>query len=150
MNAQKLNGRWGLVGWVVFGAALVGCSSTLHYAPKATVKAPEADAKIAADVDSGTSITKLSVHAEHLAPPDRLNQGGTAFVAWACKSDNDNKSCSRIGALNYDPGSRKGDLADVTVPMTKFELKITVESMANQADLSGPVVIQQTVGQPAG
>ena len=150
MNAQKLNGRWGFVGWLALGAALWGCSSTLHYVPKGTAKAPEADAKIDADIDTGTSITKLNIVAEHLAPPDRLNQGGAAFVAWACKSDNDNKSCARIGALNYDPGSRKGNLTEVTVPMTKFELKITVESQASQQDLTGPVVIQQTVGAAAG
>jgi hypothetical protein len=144
MNARKLNSRWGLVGWVVFGAALLGCSSTLHYAPKGTAKAPEADAKITADVDSGTSITKLSVHAEHLAPPDRLIQGGTTFVAWACKSGNAN--CTRIGALKYSPDSRKGDLDEVTVPLTKFDLVISVESMPDPQAPSSTVVISQTVG----
>lgn len=143
MNARNSKG-WGLAGWVVLGAALMGCSSTLHYAPKGTNKAPEADAKVTADVDAGTSITKLSVHAEHLAPPDRLNQGGTSFVAWACKSGNSN--CTRIGALKYDPESRKGDLTEVTVPMTKFDLVISVESQPDPQNPSGTVVISQTVG----
>jgi len=144
MNARKMNGGWGLVGSVALLAVLGGCSSTLHYAPKGSAKAPEADAKITADVDTGTSITKLSVKAEHLAPPDRLNQGGTTFVAWACKSGNSN--CTRIGALKYDAEGRKGDLTEVTVPMTKFDLVISVESMPDPQAPSSVVVISQTIG----
>lgn len=142
MKAQNSSGRWGF-GWLMLCAALAGCGGPLHFTPKGTPKAPGADAAITAKVDEKGSITHLSVTAEHLAPPDRLQSGGTAFVVWARKDDS--ATWSRIGALTYDAEGRKGALTEASVPLTAFDLIISIEEQAAPASPSPHVVITQRV-----
>src|SRR4051812_19282768 len=68
-------------------AALTACGGPLHYAPKGTPKAPEADAQVTAEVDEKASMTHLSILAEHLAPPARLQDGASTYVVWTRKND---------------------------------------------------------------
>jgi hypothetical protein len=141
MNARNSTVRWGLMGWMVLCTALTACGGPLLYAPKGTAKAPETDAKIVAKVDAGASITHLTINAEHLAPPDRLNPGGTTFVVWAHKGND----TTRIGALKYDVDGRKGELTEVSVPQTKFELLVSVEQQPDPPAPSAIVVIAQKI-----
>ena len=124
-------------------ALLLACGGPLKFAPKGTPKAPEADAHVVADVDTGANMTHLTVDAEHLAPPGRLQPGGTTYVLWARK--NDGGVWQRIGALVYDEGSRKAQLKDVTVPLVAFDLVISIEKQAAPESPSADVVISQRV-----
>ncbi|MFO0756996.1 MAG: hypothetical protein U0359_10910 [Byssovorax sp.] len=128
---------------LVFSAALVACGGPLKYAPKGTPRAPECDANIVADVNKDSSTTRLEIKAEHLAPPGRLQEGGTTYVVWARKPD---AQWQRIGAIKYDEGGRTGDIAGVSVPFTSFELIISIEKKADPEAPSGDVVISQKVG----
>ena len=130
---------------MVFGLALAACGGPLEYVAKGTPRAPEADAKIVADDNSQTVMTRVSVTAEHLAPPDRLMPGGVSYVVWARKDSS--SQWQRIGALAYSPDSRKGALEEASVPLTSFELIISAEQQGAPAAPSPHVVIQQKVAE---
>lgn len=134
--------RWGL-GGLILCALLAGCGGPLRFAVKGTEKAPGADAAIVAKVDEKASVTHLTINAEHLAPPERLKDGGLKFVVWARK--NDDAPWTRVGALTYDPEARKGEIAEASVPQTSFDLVITVEKEADPASPSPEVVFSQRV-----
>lgn len=128
---------------VLASALLVACGGPLRFAPKGTPKAPEADAHVIADVDEKASITHLTITAEHLAPPGRLQDGGTTYVVWARK--NDSATWQRVGALQYEEGDRKGELKAASVPLTEFDLVVSIEKQATPESPSGDIVIQQRV-----
>jgi hypothetical protein len=142
MKVQNSGRQWGLWGFIL-SAALAGCGGPLHFTPKGTPKAPEADAAIVAKVDEKAAVTHLTIKTEHLAPPDRLQDGGTTFVVWARKDDD--ASWSRIGALTYDAESRKGELGEASVPQTSFDLIISIEKKSDPESPSADVVIKQRV-----
>jgi len=132
-------------GMLALGVALslAACGGPLEYMVKGTPSAPDADAKIVADVNSKTVITTLSIEAEHLAPPDRLMPGATAYVVWARKDSS--SEWQRIGSLQYDTDKRSGSLPTATVPLTTFELIVSAEQQNSPKSPSPHVVIQQKV-----
>lgn len=142
MNARISVGRSGAL-VLALCAVLAGCGGPLKYAPKGTPKAPEADATVVADVDQKTSLTRLTVKVEHLAPPDRLQPGGNTFVVWARKTSA--TTYQRIGALTYDAGNRTGEIVEASVPLTSFEVIVTIENQPAPETPSRDVVILQKV-----
>jgi hypothetical protein len=133
-------------GWAVMAASalLAGCGGPLQYEVRGTPKAADADGKIVAHVDKAAAMTKLVVNLEHLAPPTRLRDGGKTFVVWARKSDKD--TWQRIGALKYDEGDRKGEIAEASVPLVEFDLVVSVEKAPDAASPSPEVIVSQHVG----
>jgi hypothetical protein len=124
-------------------AALAGCGGPLRFALKGTPIAPGSDAAVVAKVDEKSAMTHLNITVEHLAPPDRLQSGGTAFVVWARKDDN--ATWSRVGAINYDADARKGGLSEASVPLMAFDLIISIEEQVAPASPSPHVVFTQRV-----
>ena len=124
-------------------AALAACGGPLRYAPKGTPKAPEADADVTAEIDKNASMTHLTIVAEHLAPPGRLQEDATVFVVWTRK--NDSATWQRIGALEYSEADRKGQLKAASVPLTAFDLVISIEKKPAPESPSGDIVLQQRV-----
>jgi len=141
MNAQRWIGR-GMLS-VAFALALAACGGPLEYAVKGSPRAPDADAKIVAEVNSSTVLTNVSIEAEHLAPPDRLMPGATAFVVWARKDQS--SEWQRIGSLAYDPDKRTGSLPQATVPLTSFELIVSAEQQNAPKSPSPHVVLSQKI-----
>ena len=123
--------------------ALAACGGPLEYAPKPTARAPEADAKIVAEVQKSQGNTKLTLKVIHLAPPARLQDGATTFVVWQRK-DSD-KPWTRIGGLAYKEGDREGKLEEASVPETTFELIVTAEEKADVASPSPAILFEQKV-----
>jgi hypothetical protein len=120
----------------------VGCGGPITYAIKGTPKTPEVDGKIVAGPDKDEVMTTLKINLEHLAPPGRLGSGGT-FVVWA---KIEKRGWQRVAALKYDDGNRKGTLEGASVPVTSFDLQITVEKeAAPEGGPSGDVVLAQHV-----
>ena len=124
-------------------ALLAACGGPLRYAPKGTPKAPETDAHLIAAVDEKAHITHITITAEHLAPPGRLQEGGTTYVVWTRKDDS--SAWQRVGALEYDEGDRKGSLTEASVPFTTFDLVVSIEKQAAPASPSADIVLQQRV-----
>ena len=100
---------------------LVACGGPLKYAPKGPPKALEADAHVIADVDDKASLTHLTVLVEHLAPPARLQSGASTYVVW----------------------TRKNDIKAASVPLTAFDLVVSIEAQAAPESPSGDIVLQQ-------
>jgi hypothetical protein len=137
--------RGSFIKWAL-GAALAatfatGCGGPLTYKIHGSTKAPEIDAVIVADVNKDGSFTTLKINIEHLAPPDRLGSGNT-FVIWTTA---DRHKWHRVGGLKYDDGPRKAMIEGASVPVTAFDLQITVEKDAAPETPSGDVVLLQHV-----
>jgi predicted small lipoprotein YifL len=122
-------------------ASLAGCGGPLTYAVHGTSSAPDADAKIVADVHKDNGFTTLNVTVENLAPPDRLG-GGKEFVVWTKGAV---PKWHRVGSLKYDEGDRKAKMEGASVPTTSFELKVTVEQDPAPELPSDVVVVKQQV-----
>jgi len=135
--------RWKLAGSAaLLAAALTGCGGPLKYAVHGSPKAPEMDANIVADVNKDGNFTNLKIDIEHLAPPDRLGPGGKMFVVW---TKGDKPKWHRVGAMSYDEGGRKSHIEGASVPVTTFDLQVTVEQDAAAEQPSGNVVVFQRV-----
>jgi len=128
------------LGTLITAAMLTGCGA-LTYKIHGSTKAPDMDAVIVAEVNKDSSFTTLKITAENLAPPDRLGDGGT-FVIWTTA---DRHKWHRVGALKYDEGARKAKVEGLSVPVTGFDLQITVEKEAAPETPSGNVVLLQRV-----
>jgi hypothetical protein len=126
------------------GAALAGCGGPLNYAIHGSPKSPELDAGVTAEVRKEQVMTALKITAEHLAPPDRLAGGSTTFVVWA-RGLGDKDVWQRVGAFKYDGGSRKGGLDGASVPLTTFDLSITLERQPAPGSPSNDVLFSQRV-----
>ncbi|WP_437636962.1 hypothetical protein [Sorangium sp. So ce854] len=129
---------------VAFACAMMaGCGGPLRYTPQGMGKAPGADAVVVADVNFDAAMTRLDISAKNLPPPDRLDPAGSAYVVWA-RPDSDSP-WQRVGALNFDADARTGKLKDVSVPLTRFELVISLEKTTNPESPSSELVFKQDV-----
>jgi hypothetical protein len=121
--------------------ALSACGQT--YMVKGMQGAPDADGKITAQVVTANTLTQISIKAEHLAPPERLLAGSTAYIVWARKDSNN--EWIRIAKLDYDAESRKGAVDVATVPLTGFELAISAEQQDMPKSPSTSIVFTQKI-----
>lgn len=129
---------------VVVVLALSGCGP-MKYELRGTPAATGADAVLTAEIVSEQNLTKLSLVATNLPPPERIKEGANTFVVWQRASSE--AVWSRIGALDYSPETRRGTLNDASVPVTAFDLEVTAESDAGGASPSGEVVFTQRVSK---
>jgi len=131
-----------MLGIGILGSVLSGCGGPLTYTIKGSPTAPELDAKIVAEVKSDAGMTTIKIHAEHLAPPERLAEGGKTFVVWM---KGEKPKWHRVGGLAYKEGDRKASIEGASVPVTSFDLLVTVEREASPEQPSGDVVLLQHV-----
>jgi hypothetical protein len=117
------------------------CGQT--YMLKGMQGAPDADGKITASVVPANNLTQISIKAEHLAPPERLLAGSTAYIVWARKDSNGD--WIRIAKLDYDPDSRKGAVDAASVPLTGFELAISAENQDMPKSPSTTMIFTQKI-----
>jgi hypothetical protein len=128
-----------LAGFLSLGA----CGGPLTYTPHGTPRAPEADGHITANVNHEQGSTRIQLQVEHLAPPDRIVSGTTAYVVWERRDGS--HPWTRIGTLVYNNGARVGEL-DATAADQAFDLQITAEPTATPATPADGVVLAQRVG----
>jgi hypothetical protein len=127
---------------VLFGLLLLACGGPLKFQMASTPKAPGSDAKLVAAVHEEQHQTELEFEAKNLAPPERVSEGATAFVAWSRKSPD--SVWARMGGLEYDSDSREAQLKG-TVAETAFDFEITAEKSDGPASPSADVVFNQRV-----
>jgi hypothetical protein len=125
--------------------ALVACGGPLKYQPKPTARAPEADAKVVANIAKDTHTTRLSIELIHLAPPGRIQDGAKTYMVWQRRASEG--PWTRIGALTYNEGSREGKLEEATVPEVSFDMLISAEEKIDAATPSAHVIIEQKVNK---
>jgi hypothetical protein len=121
---------------------LAACGGPLKYDVASSPRAPGADARLVADVQEDVGQTQVEFTAKNLAPPERVAQGGNAYVVWYRK---DNKATwVRMGALKYDVDDRKGSLRG-SAAETSFDFEISAEPSADVSSPSGEVIFAQRV-----
>ena len=117
-----------------------GCS-TLKYEVRSP-RDPGADLRIVAELKKDQGHTKLELKGENLTPPERIVPGGQNFVIWARR--NADTQWTRLGALEYSKGSRKGKF-EATYADIKFEVVVTAERGNHPPQPSTDVVFAQRV-----
>jgi hypothetical protein len=121
-------------------ALIAGCG-TLKYDVRGS-RDPGADLHISAEVKKDQGHTKLEFKAENLSPPERIVPGAQNYVIWARR--NADQQWTRLGALDYSQGSRKGKF-EATYADIKFELVITAEKGNHPPTPSTDVLFAQRV-----
>lgn len=122
--------------------AVTACGGPLKYKALSSAKAPGADATIVADVKKDQGLTQLEIDVLNLAPPDRVSAGAASYVVWQRRSSD--VAWSRLGAVRYDEGDRKGTWTG-SVPEIAFDLAISAEKDVSVASPSGDTVFSQRV-----
>jgi len=126
----------------VLPLVLAACGGPLKYNVPSTARAPGADAKIIADVAADQGQTRLELEVANLAPPARVSEQATTYIAWYRKDSG--ATWSRVGGLKYDEGDREGKLAG-SVPEVAFDLSVTAERTDSPASPSPDVILAQRV-----
>lgn len=139
---RRTGRRLGLTFGLLASMALAGCGGPSEQTIHGTRLAPGADAHITADIDSDAATTRLLVDVVHLSPPERIEAGSTHFVVWQRPSSE--SPWKRVGVLDYNADSRRGKLAQMSVPHANFDLLITVEKQSSPRSPSSAVVIGPT------
>jgi hypothetical protein len=121
---------------------VAACGGPLKYQVPSSPRAPGADAKIVADVAKDQGQTHLELEITNLAPPGRISEKSSTYVAWYRK--NSSATWSRVGGLKYDEGDREGKLSG-SVPEIAFDLSVTAEENDNPASPSPDIVVAQRV-----
>ncbi|MDD9965995.1 MAG: hypothetical protein OXR73_07230 [Myxococcales bacterium] len=100
-----------------------GCAAGGRYVVVGTAKAPSTSGIIEVDeLDGGSRL--VTIHMEHLHPPERLSESYDHYVVWF--EDPRGGHPIRAGELAYNPDNRTGDLSE-TSPLSEFTIKITAE-----------------------
>ncbi len=95
-----------------------------------------------ADVSTDQGQTRLDIDIRNLAPPGRIAEKATTYVAWYRKDAS--ATWARIGGLKYDDGDREGKIGG-SVPEAAFDLSVTAEETDSPASPSPDVVVSQRV-----
>jgi hypothetical protein len=119
---------------------LAACGADGRFVIIGTARAPSASGIVEVDEIDGGS-TFVTIHLEHLHPPERLAQGYTTYVVWF---EGPVGAPVKAGVLQYDPSARTGDLAE-TSSSRDFVVKVTVERDENATQPSEIVVASQQV-----
>lgn len=118
----------------------LGCGADGRFVVIGTARAPSTSGIIEVDdIDGGSTL--VTVHLEHLHPPNRLAEDFKSYVVWFESEDG---SALRAGELRYDPDARTGDLAE-TSPMTSFVVKVTAERAKTSSTPSDFVIATRKV-----
>ncbi len=123
---------------------LVACGGPLKYDLPSTAKAPGADAHIVADVRAKQNQTQLEITITNLAPPGRVLENATSYLAWYRTADS--KPWVRLGALQYDESSREASFS-ASVPEVSFELQVSAELGLDTASPSPSAVVSQVIAE---
>lgn len=140
MARNKLVARLSLLTALV--ASQMGCAGPLKYEVQSSEIARGADAKIIANVHEKQNQTHLEVEVVNLIPPERVNEATAQYLGWYRTSPEG--VWMRIGALEYDPGDRKGKLIG-SVPESAFDFEISAEAAGRPGSPSNHVIFAQRV-----
>jgi hypothetical protein len=123
----------------VMALAIAGCGGGTSYSAMGRGGALSADARI--DVVPSGGNRQVIVSVQHLVPPERLGSDFSTYNVWIVPPGG---RPVPAGRLDYDPGSRSGQLLTVT-PFEEFRVLVTAETGMPMGYPSRAVVISQDV-----
>jgi hypothetical protein len=116
---------------------MIGCASKSQVRLEGSPLVPAAEGTARYTTDTNKN-TELNVSVRHLAPPEKVALGATAFVVWA-RPLQEGSPPQNIGALKVN-AALEGNLETVT-PLADFDLLITPEpGPAAQQPSSQPIL----------
>ena len=131
-----------LVRLTVLSLLVAGCGGPMKYQLRGSETSPGSDAKLVAEIDKTRNMTSFELTATNLTPPDRVVEGGTAYVVWVRRDRT--VPWSRAGALQLVEEGRAGE-ANLTVSEAAFDLLVSAEVSTDAASPSGKSVFSQRV-----
>lgn len=134
---------WGrnlIVGSMAMAPLWAACGADSRYVVIGTARAQSAGGTIEVDDLAGDS-TQVSVHLEHLYPPNRLGRNLTRYGVWFVPPTG---TPVWGGELKFDREERTGDLT-ATSPFRRFTVRITAEPADRSAVPSQALIIAQEI-----
>jgi len=120
--------------------AAPGCAS--RYKLDADSPAYAAQAKIAVKLNK-TGNRQIKLEIRHLAPPQKIDPAGRAYVAWIAVPGSEPV---KAGVLEYNDRWRRGVL-HATTPNPKFELVVTLEQSLRPSKPSSTEILRKLVSK---
>jgi outer membrane PBP1 activator LpoA protein len=116
-----------------------GDSRELQLTGSPSLSSAQGTAKVSTTDDGNTQI---DLEVKHLAPPEKVNTGATAFVVWV-KDNNSETNPHNLGALRVDE-NLNGRMKAVT-SLRSFDLYVTAEPNATTDQPSGEQLLRTNV-----
>lgn len=133
-----MHARWWLAGAAAL--ALVGCGGSETYDVQGEARVVGADATMKCEeIEGGNAM--VTIEAEHLTPPGRLDDGLSVYVAWIRADD---RPPRRAAVLAYDAETRVAR-GRAICPELRFEVFVTAEENGDVETPSRWVVFEKTV-----
>lgn len=126
--------------FLLVAALLSACGGGRTYVSTGRGGALSADARIEVSTIGGGN-RRVRVAVQNLVPPGRLGEDLTTYSVWIVPPGGDPQPAGR---LDYDAGSRRGDLTTVT-PYEDFRVLVSAEPPVPAGYPSGAVVIEEYV-----
>ena len=120
--------------------AVPGCAS--RYKLDADSPAYAAQAKIAIKLNK-TGNRQIRLEIRHLAPPQKIDPAGRAYVAWIAVPGSEPV---KAGVLEYNDRWRRGVLT-ATTPNPKFEIVVTLEQSLRPQKPSSTEILRKLVSK---
>ncbi len=138
--------------WISVFAFVAGCSmmhsSSSTVALHSTDRTPAATGEVRA-VPAPNGNTHVTITVDHLAPPDRIMQDATTYVAWIVpKGDSVHDSTGTAAPTNAGQIRLGSDLhgeLQLVTPYKEFQVEITPERTAMQQQPTAAPVLSANV-----
>jgi hypothetical protein len=114
--------------------SLVSSCSTVRQEMNTSPSIPAASGEVTAKTTKDGN-TSLALKVKHFAPPHKIRQNATNYVAWVRPAEGTQAIAQNVGVLKIDNDS-EGSLETIT-PLKVFNFFITAEYSAQTATPSG-------------
>lgn len=116
-----------------------GCGHLVTFSGSRAAPGARAEAKVTRGENGNSRIT---LKVEHLAPPQEVANGATAYVVWVQNTDHV-APAQNVGELRVD-ADLEGELVTVTT-LTAFDLTVTPETSAQVAQPAGQPILSARI-----
>jgi hypothetical protein len=125
---------------VAVAASLAACATSSGRTPLINApNTPAAEGTIATSAEQNGNL-QLEVSVKHVAPPERVSPGATAFVVWVQPRGGPPQN---VGALQVDK-DLNGHLR-ATTPFWSFDVFVTAEALPTVTAPTGPRTLSGSV-----
>ena len=132
----------GLFGLLMFGCSMFRGDKTHELQMTGNPEFPAATGEaVVSTTDDGN--TQINLEVKHLAPPEKINSGATAFVVWVRNNDENFGEPQNLGALKVDD-DLSGSISAVT-NLRSFDLYVTAEPTSSATSPTGDALLRTNV-----
>lgn len=115
--------RWHHAGAAAIGLLMAACASSPQISVVTSSAVPSTEARVNAKAQGANTLVTIEV--KHMAQPNRIDPGASAYVVWAEPLDTMSGQPQNIGVLSVDK-NLDGKLQTLT-PLQQFSLFVTAE-----------------------